>query len=119
MRHLANSFEPNELNGKGYGLYCTFRPPSEKWAEKSEFRLENVLSLRRYLTHGIKREAKPEIKQADGFKTEEGFTEEGLTQPAVKQEAEDEPSPSKRLKTEAELDDEFEQLDWSAFDHVP
>lgn len=44
---LSLAFEdPTELNDKGYALYCDFRPVTDKWGEKSEMRLSEVLELR-------------------------------------------------------------------------
>jgi hypothetical protein len=108
MRHLANSFEPADLNAKGYGLYCEFRPPAERWAEKSELRLESILNLRRFLTHG---------KQAKSVKKEED-AEESTTSPKRIDEEADMPSPSKKVKTEADEEKEFDDLDWSGFDEI-
>lgn len=74
---LADSFEPLELNGKGYGLYSEFRPEGSGWGEKSQLKVggrslllshrvlkrviasqySTILSLRRYLTHDVKLEA--------------------------------------------------------------
>lgn len=39
MRLLADSFEPSELNDKGYGLYSEFRPKGGGWGEKSELKV--------------------------------------------------------------------------------
>lgn len=65
MRLLAESFPPAELNGKGFGLYCAFRPEVGGWGEKAEMRLETILRLRREISHGVKEEeedVKPDIK---------------------------------------------------------
>ncbi|GAA5983283.1 hypothetical protein JCM5350_005867 [Sporobolomyces pararoseus] len=51
MRLLANSFEPNELNQKGYGLYLEFRPESDGWGKNAEMKMSTILDLRRFLTH--------------------------------------------------------------------
>ncbi|GAA6062582.1 hypothetical protein JCM10212_004177 [Sporobolomyces blumeae] len=53
MRLLANSFEPNELNRKGYGLYLDFRPDSDGWGKKAELKMSTILDLRRFLTHPL------------------------------------------------------------------
>ncbi|KAG9016900.1 hypothetical protein FRB93_009430 [Tulasnella sp. JGI-2019a] len=47
MRLLAKSFqEATELNKRGYGLYCDFRPENPGWGKKAEMRMENILKLR-------------------------------------------------------------------------
>ncbi|GAA5955585.1 hypothetical protein JCM3765_006822 [Sporobolomyces pararoseus] len=62
MRLLANSFEPNELNQKGYGLYLEFRPESDGWGKKAEMKMSTILDLRRFLTHA-EPSSSPAIKE--------------------------------------------------------
>lgn len=106
MRVLADSFEPEELNSKGYGLYCAFRPNSNGWGKKAEMHLSTILDLRRFLTHVPKK-----VKEED---------EEVKEEEEVKVEEEEGGSPAKKPKVEegfdefdAALDDE---LDLSALD---
>lgn len=102
MRVLADSFEPEELNSKGYGLYCDFRPNSDGWGKKAEMQLSTILDLRRFLTHVPKK-----VKEEDEeVKVEEVEEESG--------------SPAKKPKVEegwdefdAALDDD---LDFSTLD---
>ena len=46
LRLLAQSFEPSELNTKGFGLYADFRPEVDKWGERASVRCERILGLR-------------------------------------------------------------------------
>lgn len=49
MRVLAESFEPDDVNLKGYGLYCEFRPEAGGalgWGKKAEMKLSTLLDLR-------------------------------------------------------------------------
>jgi len=46
LRLLAESFSPQEVNEKGWGLYCEFRPASEGWGQRAEVRCETILKLR-------------------------------------------------------------------------
>lgn len=42
LRLLGDSFEPAELNEKGYGLYSEFRPEATGWGQKSELKVSSV-----------------------------------------------------------------------------
>lgn len=46
LRLLANSFTPQEINERGWGLYTQFRPTSEGWGHRSEVRCATILALR-------------------------------------------------------------------------
>ncbi|KAE9410642.1 hypothetical protein BT96DRAFT_984149 [Gymnopus androsaceus JB14] len=46
LRLLANSFSPQEINEKGWGLYTQFRPAVEGWGNRSEVRCAVILALR-------------------------------------------------------------------------
>ncbi|GAA5919426.1 hypothetical protein JCM5296_004991 [Sporobolomyces johnsonii] len=67
MRLLANSFDPNELNEKGYGLYLSFRPDVDGWGKKAELKMSTILDLRRFLTH-----PEPAVKPEPVIKVDEG-----------------------------------------------
>ena len=47
MQLLANSFQPAELNERGYSLYCDFRPGNDGWGKKAEMRMRTILELRK------------------------------------------------------------------------
>ncbi|KAG1752714.1 uncharacterized protein EDB91DRAFT_1234689 [Suillus paluster] len=47
LRLLAESFPPQELNTKGFGLYAEFRPDVDGWGKRGEVRCERILSLRK------------------------------------------------------------------------
>jgi hypothetical protein len=51
MRLLAGSHEPEELNRKGFSLYCDFRPeiePGERgWGKRGKVPCEVILKLRK------------------------------------------------------------------------
>ncbi|SGY67428.1 BQ5605_C004g02774 [Microbotryum silenes-dioicae] len=46
MRLLAQSYDPIELNNKGYGLYIEFRPEVKEWGERAELFCTTLLDLR-------------------------------------------------------------------------
>lgn len=65
LRLLAEAFQdPAELNEKGYALYCDFRPVVDKWGEKSEMRLEEVLALRSAARKRATKEELADIRHA-------------------------------------------------------
>jgi len=51
MRLLAESYEPEELNRKGFSLYCDFRPEIEPgksgWGKRGKVPCEVILNLRK------------------------------------------------------------------------
>ncbi|KDQ64558.1 hypothetical protein JAAARDRAFT_28202 [Jaapia argillacea MUCL 33604] len=47
LRLLAESYNPEELNRKGFGLYAEFRPGVGGWGEKGQIRCDKVLGLRK------------------------------------------------------------------------
>ena len=51
MRLLAESYEPEELNRKGFSLYCDFRPEIEPgksgWGKRGKVPCEVILKLRK------------------------------------------------------------------------
>ena len=47
MRLLAETYSPQELNEKGFGIYADFRPTVEKWGEKGEVHCKDILALRK------------------------------------------------------------------------
>jgi len=63
LRLLANSYGPQELNEKGFGLYAEFRPSVEGWGGRGELRCDKILALRRKATPG---EIKPGAMPIDG-----------------------------------------------------
>lgn len=47
LKLLADTYSPNELNQRGYALYCDFRPDVEQWGKRSELFCSKILSLRK------------------------------------------------------------------------
>jgi hypothetical protein len=78
MMVLADTFEPDELNKEGYGMYCDFRPESEGWGKKAVMECSTIL--------GMRKEPKVEV-------------EEEVKEDEVKEDEEEESKP-KRLKLE-------------------
>ena len=56
MRLLAESYEPEELNRKGFSLYCEFRPDIEPgksgWGKRGKVPCEVILKLRKVKVNG-------------------------------------------------------------------
>ncbi|KAH7914198.1 hypothetical protein BJ138DRAFT_1057479 [Hygrophoropsis aurantiaca] len=46
LRLLAQSYTPQELNAKGFGLYAEFRPVVDGWGQRGDVRCDRILSLR-------------------------------------------------------------------------
>ena len=76
LRLLAASFEPGELNAKGYGLYADFRPEVEGWGQRSEVSCDRILALRKKghdTENAVKtEEALPSVRHSP-FKPEAGL----------------------------------------------
>ncbi|KAJ6628697.1 hypothetical protein B0H10DRAFT_1940108 [Mycena sp. CBHHK59/15] len=47
LRLLVESFTPQEINAKAWGLYAEFRPDVKGWGERSEVKCETILALRK------------------------------------------------------------------------
>ncbi|KAJ7908275.1 hypothetical protein B0H13DRAFT_2016861 [Mycena leptocephala] len=47
LRLLAESFTPQEINTKAWGLYAEFRPEVTGWGERAEVKCETILGLRK------------------------------------------------------------------------
>ncbi|KAJ7180175.1 hypothetical protein C8R43DRAFT_972017 [Mycena crocata] len=47
LRLLVESYTPQEINGKAWGLYCDFRPEVNGWGERAEVKCETILDLRK------------------------------------------------------------------------
>lgn len=47
LRLLAESYTPEELNGKAWGLYTQFRPEVNEWGKRSELSCSKILALRK------------------------------------------------------------------------
>lgn len=73
MRLLAESFPPQELNRKAFGLYYDFRPEVDGWGAKGEMKLASILELRRHLTH----EGEEKMKEEGDGSVEEAIKVEG------------------------------------------
>jgi hypothetical protein len=47
LRLLAESYTPEELNGKAWALYTQFRPDVNEWGKRSEVSCSKILALRK------------------------------------------------------------------------
>ncbi|KIY74050.1 hypothetical protein CYLTODRAFT_406103 [Cylindrobasidium torrendii FP15055 ss-10] len=47
LRLLADSYNPSELNEKGYSLYCDFRPDVSGWGQRAAVKCQTILDLRK------------------------------------------------------------------------
>jgi hypothetical protein len=47
LRLLAESYTPDELNGKAWALYTQFRPEVNEWGKRSEVSCSKILALRK------------------------------------------------------------------------
>lgn len=103
MRLLAGSYEPEELNRKGFSLYCDFRPEIEPgqsgWGKRGKVPCEAILKLR-------KERVNPKEEGVFG-----DFNEEVKPIPAIqhtlKTEEVEEPRPKKpRIDDTGELDED-------------
>lgn len=78
---LADSFEPEELNRVGFGLYADFRPESDGgakgWGQKAEMKMSTILELRRLVTHGSgdAEDGGAALEVAETLKQEDGAAE--------------------------------------------
>ncbi|KAJ7754232.1 hypothetical protein DFH07DRAFT_868610 [Mycena maculata] len=50
LRLLVESFTPEEINAKAWGLYAEFRPEVNGWGERAEVKCEKILGLRKPTT---------------------------------------------------------------------
>ncbi|KZT20375.1 hypothetical protein NEOLEDRAFT_1075772 [Neolentinus lepideus HHB14362 ss-1] len=85
MRLLAESYEPIELNRKGFGLYCEFRPEVGKWGERGEVKCETILKLRKRTQQAMASEIKIE-DSAGGDPSGISTVPESVSGPSIKQE---------------------------------
>jgi len=97
LRLLANSYDPQELNEKGFGLYAEFRPVVEGWGGRGELRCDKILALRRKDMPGeIKQETVGEAEESTKvFVKVENAGELGLGTPDIsdRQESPDRKKP--------------------------
>ena len=103
MRLLAGSYEPEELNRKGFSLYCDFRPETEAgksgWGKRGKVSCEVILKLR-------KERVDPKEEGAFGYFNEEVKPVPAI-QHALKVEEDEEPRPKKpRIDGTGELDED-------------
>jgi hypothetical protein len=47
LRLLAESYAPQDVNERGWGLYADFRPDVQGWGARGEVRCEKILGLRK------------------------------------------------------------------------
>ena len=55
LRLLAESYTPEELNGKAWGLYTQFRPEVNEWGKRSEVSCSKILALRKQQVESLER----------------------------------------------------------------
>ena len=110
MRLLAGSYEPEDLNQRGFSLYCELRPDIDPgksgWGERGKVSCEAILKLRK---------ARVDPKQAGvvGDLNDAKPAPDIQPTPRVKDESEGEPRPKKpRIDDTGELDEEELFGDW-------
>lgn len=114
MRVLAESFDdPDDLNAKGYALYCEFRPDSPQgggahgWGQKAEIKLSALLELRPRKPETVLKDEEEEDWKEEGGKLLKEEEEDTLEKDA--QEAEEEQESVKK-RPKLELEDEFDSF---------
>jgi hypothetical protein len=55
LRLLAESYTPEELNGKAWVLYAQFRPEVNEWGKRSEVSCSKILALRKQQAESLER----------------------------------------------------------------
>lgn len=76
LRLLAESYTPEELNGKAWALYAQFRPEVNEWGKRSEVSCRKILALRKESIEcrpSTKTDELPAIRdseESDGFDDE-------------------------------------------------
>lgn len=63
MMVLADSYEPDELNKEGYGMYCDFRPESDGWGKKAAMECSTILGLMK--VPKVEVEVEVEVKEVE------------------------------------------------------
>ncbi|SCV72642.1 BQ2448_4179 [Microbotryum intermedium] len=113
MRLLADSYEPTELNNKGYSLYIEFRPEVKEWGEKAELFCTTLLDLRSEVVgHGrasVTEEFAPKAEEG-GLRQIKVEAADGTTsnlESAIETEEEVKPDV---MAASAEKGDEFDKL---------
>ena len=94
LRLLAESYTPEELNGKAWALYTQFRPEANEWGKRSEVSCSKILALRKQRAEGPER---PLAKVTDLAPTVSGL--EGS-----KESSSDNKSPRKKARLEEEIE---------------
>jgi hypothetical protein len=75
LRLLAESYTPEELNGKAWALYTQFRPEVNEWGKRSEVTCSKILALRKQQVESL--ECRPAVKAKEPMVTVGGGLEEG------------------------------------------
>ena len=70
LRLLAESYTPEELNGKAWGLYTQFRPEVNEWGKRSELSCSKILALRKQQVESL--ECRPAAKAKEVMVTVDG-----------------------------------------------
>lgn len=77
LRLLAESYNPEELNGKAWALYTQFRPEVNEWGKRSEVSCNKILALRKQQVESLEcrpaaKAKEPMLTVGDGFEESEG-----------------------------------------------
>lgn len=123
LRLLAESYPPDELNEKGYGMYLNFRPETDGWGKKAEMKMSAILDLRKAM---VETEQEPEGNPGQVKVEETTKSEVKEEDPKVQEdiaEVRSEEPPTKRPKLEKEAspnpyDLAFDDDDFD-FDAIP
>ncbi|KAJ3840584.1 hypothetical protein F5878DRAFT_640285 [Lentinula raphanica] len=104
LRLLANTYTPEEINRKAWGLYIQFRPAGEGWGERSEVRCSAILALRKQVADESK-EPIDKVPETEGIGTS-NFVKYQASEDEVDVDRE-----SKRPKQEMSLEEYEAMLD--------
>lgn len=74
LRLLAESYTPEELNGKAWALYTQFRPEVNEWGKRSEVSCSKILALRKQQVENL--ESRSAAKANEPILTVSGGLEE-------------------------------------------
>lgn len=107
MRLLAESYPPEELNLKGYGMYLDFRPENDghEWGKKSEMKMKTILDCRKPV------EPEPEEDEVD--EEEIVILEQDQVEDDQEEEAAEVENSRKKKKAriDVDLDDSLDEFD--------
>lgn len=78
LRLLAESYTPEELNGRAWALYTQFRPEVNVWGKRSEVSCSKILALRKQQVESLECRSATKAKElmltvGDGLEETEEF----------------------------------------------